>query len=112
MRLRALPAALATLLTVVALAGCGSDQPADGTGPPPSPAPAATSTPATTPATTVVPAFTLGTSVDTVVVMLEQAGLVAEVPDVDDPHYAVATDPAAGVEVPIGTTVSVLVGDG
>jgi len=110
MRLRALPAALATLLTVVALAGCGSDQPADGTGPPPSTPPASAATSA--PATTVVPAFTLGTSVDTVVVMLEQAGLVAEVPDVDYPHYAVATDPAAGVEVPVGTTVTVLVGDG
>jgi len=61
---------------------------------------------------TSVPFIRFGTSDADAAQVLQEAGLEAELPDVDWPHYVVATDPVAGSVVPIGSTVRLIPGDG
>ena len=59
-----------------------------------------------------VPYLGFGTSSDEGVQLLEVAGLLAELPDVNFPHYVVGTTPGAGAVVREGTQVKIQVGDG
>lgn len=61
---------------------------------------------------TMVPIVRYGRSDATAVRLLEAAGLTAEVPDVDFPHYVTGTVPPAGTPVPAGAVVRLTVGDG
>jgi hypothetical protein len=61
---------------------------------------------------TTVPVVEYGESVDDAKARLEQAGLVGKSPDVNFPHYATGTTPAAGHVVPVGSTVELSIGDG
>ena len=59
-----------------------------------------------------VPAITVGTSVDDALKQLSDAGLEGCTPQVDYPHYATGTDPAAGSTVSLGSRVTLQIGDG
>ncbi|WP_122817755.1 PASTA domain-containing protein [Nocardioides pantholopis] len=61
---------------------------------------------------TAVPFVEYGASVRAATRTLSRAGLVATSPDVDFPHYAIGTDPAAGTVVGVGEQVAVRIGDG
>jgi len=61
---------------------------------------------------TTVPYVPFGASDAEIVRLLEAAGLVAQVPDVDWPHYVTGVDPVAGTELPVGAEVEILIGDG
>lgn len=61
---------------------------------------------------TSVPFIRLGTSDADATQILGDAGLEAELPDVDWPHYVVATEPVAGSVVETGSTVRLVPGDG
>lgn len=59
-----------------------------------------------------VPAIKVGTSVDVALTKLSHAGLEGCTPLVDYPHYTTGTDPAAGSWVPLGSLVTLQIGDG
>lgn len=59
-----------------------------------------------------VPFIRFGTSDADAAQVLQEAGLEAELPDVDWPHYVIATGPSAGSVVPVGSTVQLIPGDG
>lgn len=61
---------------------------------------------------TTVPYVPYGASDAEVVRLVEAAGLVAVVPDVDWPHYVTGVDPPAGTVVPLGSEVELRIGDG
>lgn len=59
-----------------------------------------------------VPFIQVGTSDADAAKVLQEAGLDAEPPEVDWPHYVIATEPSAGSVVPVGSTVQLIPGDG
>ena len=59
-----------------------------------------------------VPYVPVGASDAEIVRLLDAAGLVARVPDVDWPHYVTGVDPPAGTKLPVGAEVEVQIGDG
>ena len=59
-----------------------------------------------------VPYVPFGASDREIVGLLRAAGLEADVPDVDWPHYVIGVDPPAGTVVPLGSKVQVQIGDG
>lgn len=59
-----------------------------------------------------VPFIRVGTSDADAARVLQEAGLEAEPPEVDWPHYVIATEPSAGSVVPVGSTVQLIPGDG
>lgn len=61
---------------------------------------------------TSVPFIKFGTSDADAAQTLREAGLEAELPDVDWPHYVIATEPGAGSVVQTGSTIRLIAGDG
>lgn len=61
---------------------------------------------------TTVPAIAYGTSMEDAKRQLAEAGLSAQSPDVDFPHYATGSQPEPGTVVADGTTVELTIGDG
>lgn len=59
-----------------------------------------------------VPFIGYGTSDADAAQVLQDAGLEAEPPDVDWPHYVISTEPVAGSVVPVGSKVELIPGDG
>ena len=61
---------------------------------------------------TAVPYLGFGESDAQGVAALEAAGLEADLPDVNFPHYVTGTTPTAGTVVPMGSIVEIQIGDG
>ncbi len=97
---------LAAAVVALALTGCGSDPSTPGEEPAP--------TPVSLPAGTIVevPRIRPYISVDKALARLAAAGLVGVAPQVDFPHYFVATDPPAGTPVEAGSEIRLEIGDG
>ena len=62
--------------------------------------------------TTTVPAIKYGTSVKDALQQLARAGLCADAPNLDYPHYVTGANPSAGTDAKRGSLITLMVGDG
>ena len=106
-------ALLGALTMAVVVAGCTTSSPARRqANSPPTASSSAPAAPSPSPEMVKVPHIPPYVSVARAKKALARVGLVGVAPDVNFAHYFVRTKPASGTEVPVGSTVRLMIGDG